>query len=223
LPPQAGENYLYRAFGEKAVLIPIPSGSKQATIKGWQKTTLAQTQRPEYQKRLSNGCNIAILNGPPSAGLCSIDIDDDRYLLEFLKLNPGLKGTTKSFGRRGCNFWVQVTGDYPQSVYKITTPDAKTPKGIAKVGEWRSGGGYTIVHGTHPEGGHYEVVGRRPREIAFSDIRFPEGWKLPWEEATPAPFSSSPTSSISPDTPSAPPETPNTSYTTTPLHPYTPT
>ena len=204
-------DHLYRIFGEDTVFLPIPKGTKAPRFKGWQNVTLEKSRSAAYQKRLTAEGNIGVLVGKPSSGLCSIDFDDERYFLDFLKLNPGLKKSTTTKGQRGCNLWVRITGDYP-ALAKITTAAKEA------VGEWRADGGQTVVHGIHPEGNSYTISGAHPVEIPFSDIKWPKGWVLPWENAEPpeTPLDLPPAKVSEPP---ANPHPPNTSYTSTPLHP----
>jgi hypothetical protein len=147
-------DHLYRIFGEDTVFLPIPKGTKAPRFKGWQNVTLEKSRSAAYQKRLTAEGNIGVLVGKPSSGLCSIDFDDERYFLDFLKLNPGLKKSTTTKGQRGCNLWVRITGDYP-ALAKITTAAKEA------VGEWRADGGQTVVHGIHPEGNSYTISGQK--------------------------------------------------------------
>jgi phage/plasmid-associated DNA primase len=127
-----------------------------------------------YLKKLADDCNVAVLTGVPSGGLCSIDIDDDEAVEPFLALNPRLRETLRSRGRRGCNLWVRVEGGYPG----LTT--LKRADGSAW-GEWRSTGACTMIHGTHPEGMDYGRVPEVPPvTVSFNDIVWPDDLRLPW-------------------------------------------
>jgi putative DNA primase/helicase len=114
------------------------------------------------------------LTGKASNGLCSIDIDDDEMVEPFLALNPNLRETLRSRGRRGCNVWVRIEGDFPRHCY-IKQPDG------SPWGEWRSTGVCTMIHGLHPEGMTYtrspEVP---PVTMRFEDIQWPDNLILPW-------------------------------------------
>ncbi|MDC0315091.1 bifunctional DNA primase/polymerase, partial [bacterium] len=137
----------------KAVLIPIPpkgteirtpkktylTKGKDTDLKGWSKKTFAQTQTPAFQRRLALSSAIAVALGKQSEGVCSIDFDDDSALAEFIALNPSLKTSLTTAGKRGCNIWLKVTGDMPRT--KILK------RGDKPLGEWRSTGGYTIICG----------------------------------------------------------------------------
>ena len=63
--------HLYELVG-RAVLYPMPFGTKKLTLKGWQKRTFAETKTPERQKELQDcekrGGNICVKLGPDLAG-----------------------------------------------------------------------------------------------------------------------------------------------------------
>jgi len=115
--------------------------------------------------------NIGVLLGKASGGLCSIDIDSDELVGEFLDANPLLKQTLQSKGQRGQNFWLKIKGEYP-STKKIMRNDAA-------IGEWRADGSQTVIHGTHPCGQPYQILQHTaPVEIAFEQIQWPKGWSI---------------------------------------------
>jgi P4 family phage/plasmid primase-like protien len=160
-------------LGESVVLLPIPSRKKGPVFKGWQDTTLTQTQKPEYLRRLNQG-NIGVLLGAPSNGLCTVDIDSDMELEVFLTLNPILAETLTTKGARGAQLWVKVEGEYPP-LTKLKTDAGED------YGEWRSGGGQSIIHGVHPSGVPYQrLKDAPPATITFDQIVWPENVKLPW-------------------------------------------
>ncbi|MEJ6579658.1 MAG: bifunctional DNA primase/polymerase [Akkermansiaceae bacterium] len=156
----------------KAVLIPIRKGTKASAVKGWSRLKFKSTQVVTYQQRLAAAPAIAVCLGSQSEGVCSIDFDDDSALAEFITLNPSLKTSLTTAGRRGCNIWLRVTGDLPRT--KILK------RGDEPLGEWRSTGGYTIICGLHPEGSSYRVlVDAPPISLTFEEIIWPEDWTTP--------------------------------------------
>ena len=160
-------------LGNSVVLLPIPSRKKGPVTKGWQDTNLSQTQKPEYLRRLNQG-NIGVLLGTASDGLCAIDIDSDEELEAFLTLNPILPGTLITKGARGAQLWVKVEGQYPP-LTKLKTDAGED------YGEWRAGGGQSIIHGIHPSGVHYQRLHDSPPiSITFEQIVWPDHVKLPW-------------------------------------------
>ena len=164
---------LQELLGNKVVLIPIPRGQKGPVTKGWQKISQAQMQDPCYQAQLANG-NIGVLLGTASDGLCAIDIDSDEELEAFLTLNPILPGTLITKGARGAQLWVKVEGQYPP-LTKLKTDAGED------YGEWRAGGGQSIIHGIHPSGVHYQRLHDSPPiSITFEQIVWPDHVKLPW-------------------------------------------
>ena len=156
------------------VLLKVPTGKKGPRIRGWQR--LGQTDMtPEYLASLNHGQNIGVLLGAASEGLCSIDIDNDNQLEAFLRLNPGLRESLISRGSRGGNIWLRIKGGY------LPAGKIKDRKGKPR-GEWRADGNQTVIYGQHPSGCRYRDNGKRPLEIQFQEINWPEDFELPWEE-----------------------------------------
>lgn len=160
--------------GRDVVLLPIPPGEKGPRFTGWQNVTAASMEDPAYLARLNHGGNIGVLLGQPSGGLCSIDVDDDAALDEFLALNPALQATLRTRRARGGNLWVRVQGDYPP----LTKLIAQDGRGW---GEWRADGGQTVIHGAAMDARKGEsapvpylmLVAASPVCIRFADIVWP--------------------------------------------------
>lgn len=166
--------HLRSLVGDDVVLLWVSKGEKGPRWPRWQKTGIEMMSNERYLKNLANDRNVAVLTGEPSGGLCSIDIDDDEAVEPFLALNPGLRQTLRSRGRRGCNLWIRVEGEIPPPS-DIRTRDGKP------WGEWRSTGVCTMIHGLHPDGMSYtrspEVP---PVTMPFSGIEWPDDLELPW-------------------------------------------
>ena len=183
-------------LGADTVLLPIPLKKKCPCFKGWQRLTLDQTQADgftityarkdisgnttsqdiPYKQELQQG-NIGVLLGKPSKGLCSIDIDDDQAVEPFIRLNPSLQNTLCSKGRRGCNFWVRIQGEFPKT-HKLKTGDGQD------FGEWRADGGQTVISGVHPSGCEYQILNpSKPLTLRFNEIKWPTNVVLQWELA----------------------------------------
>ena len=161
---------ILQALGRKAVLLPIREGSKATMVKGWPEKTFEDTQTSSYQNHLEGASAIAVSLGAPSGGLCSIDFDCEEAMRLFLRVNPFLEETLRTKGRRGANLWVTITGNIPPLAH------FKGSNGNS-LGEWRSDRSYTIIAGKHPNGMSYEtVVDAPPLEIAFEEIKWPDGW-----------------------------------------------
>jgi hypothetical protein len=79
-------NKLQSILGEKVLLLSWPYGTK-GDKRRWKHLTVEEMNKPSYLQRLANG-NIGIAQGGVSNGLCSIDIDIDTEVDEFLHLNP---------------------------------------------------------------------------------------------------------------------------------------
>ena len=105
---------LSRLLGPDVVLLPVWAKSKKPKDSNWTKLTSKDMQSPRHLHQLHYS-NIGVLLGKASGGLCTIDIDSDELVGEFLKANPLLKQTLQSKGQRGQNFWVKAKGDYPST------------------------------------------------------------------------------------------------------------
>jgi hypothetical protein len=159
--------HLYTLLG-KAVLNPVPAKMKECFRKGWQLTTWEESQSPEYQKALVKHGNTGVLLGRLSDDLISVDCDSDPFLEDFLAVNPSLKETLISKGRRGGNVWLRMIGDYPSTFQLVKDGQA--------CGEFRSHGSQTIIAGVHPSGSHYSFLNEaRPLSVHYPDIKWPEG------------------------------------------------
>jgi hypothetical protein len=189
----------YSLFGQ-AVFLVLPRGTKKLKELGWEKTTWELTQKLEYQVKLlraiKQGGNIAVLLGPSSGGLCSIDVDDDYEWTCFLAGNAGLRERLRTRGWHGGQvfFRLKPESNYPnsQAVYPIKL------KG-QQIGEWRCAGGglgaYSVIFGRHPDKEHpgvtidYKIEKEVPVEVLedFGSIWWPPDWELTWkgEEVNP--------------------------------------
>lgn len=194
---------LYAALGGQPVLLRIPRGRKGPLDKGWDQVTWADTQAPEYQEELRRG-NVGVLLGSASRyedpsgtyHLCSIDVDTDDALPEFLTLNPKLQDTLVTRGRRGGNVWVWVLAESYQPFAKLCFADDKGEADKTRPwGEWRAEGApdaegkrkrfQTVIWGQHPEPGvSYSRISEavRPVRVDFAEIHWPEDVHLPWRK-----------------------------------------
>ncbi len=164
---------LQKLLGHEAVFLPVKSGTKACSLSQWPKITLAKTQEPSFVSKLLEG-NIAVSLGTPSAGLCSLDFDDEDAGQKFLEKNPSLQTSLRTKGGRGFNVWVKITGEFPGPA-KLMSRATGTP-----VGEWRATGNYTVIHGKHPSGSDYKrIVDAPPLEISFGDIMWPSDIAAP--------------------------------------------
>lgn len=179
--------HLNELFQCTAVLLPIREREKRPRLLKWQTVDLARSQKPGYQKMLELPAypNTGVLLGEPSGGLCATDFDNEEAAEAVLALNPELRRTLRSKGKRGCQIWLYPDGGYPHKIHKLTD------KAGQSVGEWRADGGQSVIRGIHPEGMHYQLlVDSKPLRIKFNDIQWPAGWLLPWlekEEPGPGP------------------------------------
>ena len=155
------------------VLLTIPRGEKGPRVPKWQQLTMAD-MTPAYLAGLNHGQNIGVVLGTASERLCTIDVDNDNRLEEFLSLNPRLRESLISRGSRGGNVWIRVQGEYPLS--------GKLALAGEPWGEWRADGNQTVIYGEHPSGCKYRNNGRKPLEVELEAIRWPAALALPWEK-----------------------------------------
>ena len=155
-------------LGADAFLVPCLRGTKIPAVTYTQRPFEA-TQTPAYRHLLaSDDFNIAVYLGKMSAGLCALDFDRDEDLAAFLAVNAPLAATTRSRGSRGGMVWFRVAGEFPASC-------------ATKNFEWRANGRLSTIHGLHPKGMEYTMLVDAPPVAAkFADIRWPDGWDLPW-------------------------------------------
>jgi hypothetical protein len=158
-----------------ATFIPVHSGTKHPKVK-WKEFTHADSEK--LKDTFTE--NIAVKVGEPSFGLCSIDLDSDQARRRFLQLNPRLENTLHTWADRGGNIWVRISSGFVPQVGFITL---RSSGGHESVGEWRSTGGYTLVHGIHPEKKIYQNNGKEVISLKLEEIVWPSEWETPWEFA----------------------------------------
>ena len=157
---------LMALLGSEVILIACRRGTKQPVGK-WGEVGPEHMSDPKYLARL-NRVNIGVVLGSRSGGLCTLDIDSDDGLRDFLKENGPICDTLITRGSRGGNVWWKVVGPAPK-----LTP---LKLGGEAWGEWRGDGAQTVIYGEHPSGVQYRMLRRKaPKEIEFDEIRFPEG------------------------------------------------
>jgi hypothetical protein len=106
-----------------------------------------------------------VLFGPEQ--LAGIDLDSDEAVARFFELNPWAKPTLQTRGLRGRTLHLRMVGEYPKELRKFSC------------GEWRGGGGYTVIDGRHPSGVNYQiVVVGQIVEIEWGAIKWPPEWNL---------------------------------------------
>lgn len=165
---------IYLLLDHTTVLLPVERGGKRPLRKAWTEIGFSDTQNPDYIHDLKTN-NVAVVLGPSSGNLVSVDCDDDAFMQAFEKANPDSLKTLRTKGERGCQFWFRMTGDYPPSVQKVQGNDGN------HVGEFRSKGGCSIIAGIHPSGVAYQILNPvPPLEIPFEAIKWPKGYSYPW-------------------------------------------
>jgi putative DNA primase/helicase len=158
-------------------MIPVALGTKDRPVAKWPDTPFERMQSAAWLDKLESQ-NIGVILGPKSDNLVSIDCDTEEAHAELLNQNPWLQQTLQSKGKRGGNFWLRMTGPYPEKIKKLYDVNGKP------VGEFRSGGSFTIISGVHPEGMSYRLENEAPvLEVPFSEIVWPENWSVPWRKS----------------------------------------
>lgn len=167
---------LVSLLGPLTRMIPVAFGTKDRPVPKWPDTPFEVMQSADWLDRLESQ-NIGVILGPNSDNLVSIDCDTEEAFAEFLNHNPWLQQTLQSKGKRGGNYWLRMNGPYPEKTKKLFDADRKT------IGEFRSGGGFTIISGLHPDGMSYRLENEVPAlEVPFENIVWPENWSVPWRK-----------------------------------------
>lgn len=170
--PEPVAIHLLKLLG-RSVLLDIPTGEKRPSRQAWQTITLDEALTDKYIATLTRNIGVAV--GDASNGLISIDCDGDSFFQEFMDANPKLHDTLISRAARGGNVWLRITDPQIPKLGKIR--NASGP-----VGEWRSTGGQTAIHGLHPSGCQYQHNDKQVLSVSRMEIVWPQGWILPWDE-----------------------------------------
>lgn len=164
-------------LGTDVVLLPVRPLTKKPVGNDWSRRTVEIMRDQEYLATLRRG-NIGVLLGGPDR-LVTVDWDTDSLLSDFLGCNESLKETLITRRVRGGNVWMRMQGEYPERTQYLDGPDG------GHVGEWRAGGGQTIIYGQAIDKGETEPVEYRfvnrahPVSMAFSSLKWPEGVRAP--------------------------------------------
>jgi P4 family phage/plasmid primase-like protien len=163
-------------LGDDVFFVPCEWGTKKPLVT-YVERPFEATRSEAYRALFDvQEVNVAVYLGKASGGRCAIDFDRDEDLAAFLELNPLLAATTRSRGSRGGMLWLRIEGEYPES---CNPPD--------KHFEWRADKRLSTIYGRHPAGMDYRlVVDAPPLTVKFADIKWPEGWELPWQNASDA-------------------------------------
>ena len=162
-------------LGGGVVILAVARGEKRPKLSGWEKIGLVSMDDPAYLATLNHGCNLGVSLGPVSGGLIALDFDSDSDVATFLANNPGVEASFTTRGARGCQVWLHIQGEIPNSC------NIKDAVG-RKVCEVRAAGRQSVVWGVHPSGQEYRwLVDAPPAKIAFGEIQWPPDWELPWK------------------------------------------
>jgi len=155
---------------KEAVLLPIRPGSKAPASSGWQRLQYEETQTNEHLSQLEQSFRNSAIGVQLGNGIFAIDVDSDELADQFIEVNPRLRNTLRTRGARGCQFWLKIEGEHPESSkIKLNSQD---------IGEWRSRGNQSVIYGKHPDGPRYQILTRaKPVTIKFDDIEWPTDWK----------------------------------------------
>jgi hypothetical protein len=172
-------------FGDDGIPLIVPYGSKgkftgspfDRYMYGYQKRTRADTLKPDYQRDLHSKTphNVAMRQGGGLTRVVAFDVDtlDESILEELLLANPKLRNTFWTKAAKGPTIWFKIKGPYLERKHTIDVEGHKI--------EWR-GGGYSIIHGKHPDGMMYEVVNPAELvEIEWAELTCPDArWSKTW-------------------------------------------
>lgn len=155
-------------LGDDVFFVPCATGTKTPLVT-YKERPFEGTKTQAYRAVFAAAdVNIAVYLGKASGGLCALDFDRDEDLTAFLTVNPRLATSLLSRASRGAQLWVRITGEYPKSCK-------------AAHFEWRATGNLSTISGRHEKGMDYQLLCENPpAKLAFDEIRWPEGWELPW-------------------------------------------
>lgn len=167
-----------RLFGQPVVLVPMYRRAKNPRFRRFQTFTLDLMKDERFVACIGRpNCNVAVLLGRASGGLCTFDFDDDENAKMFLAANPAFGETLMTTGQRGRNLWFFLEGEFPDSF------DVKDDTG-GNTFEFRASGRLTIIHGTHPCGYSYRLLHKAfPIRVSWPDIK----WPVEWSDQLPVP------------------------------------
>jgi hypothetical protein len=153
------------------LLVPCYFATKRTRVR-WADGAWSAARMDDYGVDRLNKGNLAVLLGPPSDGLASIDWDTDEFDDEFRARNSWAESAMRSWASRAPgNYWFRIRG-LPESLAR----SFKLPHGTDDVGEVRLGKCITVVSGAHPCGALYRTanLGQVP-EITLDHIVWPDG------------------------------------------------
>jgi hypothetical protein len=160
-----------RLFGQPVVLVPMYRRAKNPRFRRFQTFTLDLMQDERFVACIGRpNCNVAVLLGSESGGLCTFDFDDDENAKVFLAANPLFDETLMTTAQRGRNLWFFVDAAFPDSF------DVRSGVG-GNVIEFRAHGRLTMIHGTHPCGYSYRLLRKAlPIRVSWPEIKWPAEW-----------------------------------------------
>lgn len=159
-------------LGHEAQLLRFPLGAKApyrnltaSDYQGLDDLTIEGSEDGDF--------NVAVLVGPRSGGIVTVDCDTDEVAELFKEANENLcENTLVTTAARGCNYWFKLGGECPK--LRPLTYNGKD------VGEFRSSEGeklnWTIIRGDHPDGFTYTTVNHKPvKTISINDLTWIDG------------------------------------------------
>ena len=170
---------LKHLLGGNPSLMALPIGSKAP------KAGSTYDSSVTGDKQTLSESNIAVRLGADYGNVCAIDFDGietftksgafkvnpDDLLEQFFKLNPSLKWSLRTKGRRGASVWVKVDGVFDSKVKNLCMPAMNE-----SVGELRFDK-YSLIQGIHPDTGNpYKVVVDAPAiNVSLGEITWLDG------------------------------------------------
>jgi hypothetical protein len=167
---------------------------KVPITRGWTTRTFNQSRSSDHWRALLRGAarhgNIGASVGPLSDNLIAIDVDTDSELEAFLTANSWATQTARSRAKKGAQFWSRIKGFYPAC---WRGSGSKAPGGDEPLIEWRAGGGHqSVIYGQHPDKApegtvirYRRVVNKPAITIRFTDIVWPDHWRMPFTKEPP--------------------------------------
>jgi hypothetical protein len=170
------------ALGQDTTLVPLVWGLKLPAARGWMEKAQYWMEEWEDYSEVLNRSTIAMICGPQSDNLVSLDLDKDaaRWAERFCAYNPWMRGIMTVYGNRGRAPIFRLKGQYKDRVFKlkITYDDKSDEYGhnvVDHIGELRCGKCLQTISGLHPKGTIYRIEnpGVIPT-VTFDSIKFPD-------------------------------------------------
>ena len=127
IPEDLGPNRadaVMEALGQDTTLVPLVWGLKLPAARGWMEKAQYWMEEWEDYSEVLNRSTIAMICGPQSDNLVSLDLDKDaaRWAERFCAYNPWMRGIMTVYGNRGRAPIFRLKGQYKDRVFKLKSP-----------------------------------------------------------------------------------------------------